>query len=76
MKELHILGLWSGDRWEGGDVTQVALCVGSHDRSVSQREVAELDTGTVAVQWVFIYSTKCQLLAARRLSSHFELKVI
>lgn len=37
-----------------GDVTQVALCVGSHGRSVSQREGetpgAELDTGTVAVQ--------------------------
>ena len=36
------------------DVTQVALCVGSLGRSVSQREGetpgAELDTGTVAVQ--------------------------
>jgi len=36
------------------DVTQVALCVGSHGGSVSQRERetsgAELDTVTVAVQ--------------------------
>jgi hypothetical protein len=37
-----------------GDVTQVALCVGSLGRSVSQKDGeipgAELDTGTVAVQ--------------------------